>query len=230
MTKTKSRVATRPNSAKGIALWSGLVVFGVAALWGAVAQSQEVTIKSHGYNFYGELSYPADYSHFRYVNPDAPKGGEISIATLGTFDSMNPYTRKGRGGALSTVMFESLLGEGVNASAPADVYADLYCLVCESLEYDEGKNWVIFNMRPEAKFSDGSPLTAHDVEFSQQLILEQGLKSYADAVSKRIAGIEVIDDHTIKYTFEPEISRRSLIEVRDWMKADWKYRPVLAPI
>ena len=72
---------------------------------------------------------------------------------------------------------------------------------------------MIFYMRPEARFSDGTPLTAHDVAFSQQLILEQGLKSYADAVSKRIQNIEVIDDHTIKYEFTPGISRRSLIEV-----------------
>ena len=99
-------------------------------------RAQEETIKSHGYSFYGDLKYGPDYTHFDYVNPDAPKGGEISIATLGTFDSMNPYTRKGRGGALSTVMYESLLGEGVNvANLPADVYGEYYCLLCESLEY-----------------------------------------------------------------------------------------------
>ncbi|MDF1729290.1 MAG: extracellular solute-binding protein [Sulfitobacter sp.] len=183
-----------------------------------VAQSQETegaekTIRSHGYSYFGDLTYGPDYENFSYVNPDAPKGGEISLSTLGTFDSMNPYTRKGRGGALSTVMYESLLGEGVNGPAPADVYAEYYCLLCESLEYDEGKNWVIFYMRPEARFSDGTPVTAHDVAFSQQLILDQGLQSYADAVSKRIDNIEVIDDHTIKYEFNPEVSRRSLIEV-----------------
>ncbi|MEP5728980.1 MAG: extracellular solute-binding protein [Sulfitobacter sp.] len=190
-----------------------LAAFGVASIFASTARGEEETIKSHGYSFFGELKYGPDYPHFDYVNPDAPKGGEISIATLGTFDSMNPYTRKGRGGALSTVGYESLLGEGVNAQAPADVYAEYYCLLCESLEYDVDKNWVIFYMRPEARFSDGTPLTAHDVAFSQQLILDQGLKSYADAVSKRIQNIEVIDDHTIKYEFTPGISRRSLIEV-----------------
>ncbi len=214
MTKPQTRAATRTLHNKALACWIAFMVFGVAVIWAASVRAEgEKTIKSHGYSFYGDLTYPADYPYFGYVNPDAPKGGEISIATLGTFDSMNPYTRKGRGGALSTVMYESLLGEGVNAATPADVYAEYYCLLCESLEYDEGKNWVIFYMRPEARFSDGTPVTAHDVAFSQQLILEQGLKSYADAVSKRIAGMEVIDDHTIKYTFTPEISRRSLIEV-----------------
>ncbi|WP_375782150.1 extracellular solute-binding protein [Sulfitobacter noctilucicola] len=193
--------------------WMAFAAFGAASVWAGATSAQEETIKSHGYSFFGELSYDADYPHFSYVNPDAPKGGEISIATLGTFDSMNPYTRKGRGGALATVMYESLLGEGVNVQAPADVYAEYYCLLCETLEYDVDKNWVIFYMRPEARFSDGTPVTAHDVAFSQQLILDQGLKSYADAVSKRIQNIEVIDDHTIKYEFTPGISRRSLIEV-----------------
>ncbi|MGJ8615431.1 MAG: extracellular solute-binding protein [Sulfitobacter sp.] len=214
MTKPQTRAATRILHRKILALWTAFLVLGLALIWaGAARADKDDVISSHGYSFYGELKYPADYPHFDYVNPDAPKGGEISIATLGTFDSMNPYTRKGRGGALSTVMYESLLGEGVNAPAPADVYAEYYCLLCERLEYNEGKDWVIFYMRPEARFSDGTPVTAHDVAFSQQLILEQGLKSYADAVSKRIAGIEVIDDHTIKYEFTPGISRRSLIEV-----------------
>lgn len=212
MTKTLSHAKTRTTETTGWGYGIALVIFGTALALGTAAPAEE-TIKSHGYSFFGDLKYGPDYTHFDYVNPDAPKGGEISIATLGTFDSMNPYTRKGRGGALSTVMYESLLGEGVNAQAPADMYAEYYCLLCESLEYDEGKNWVIFNMRPEARFSDGTPVTAHDVAFSQQLILDQGLQSYADAVSKRIDNIEVIDDHTIKYTFNPEVSRRSLIEV-----------------
>ncbi|WP_299632383.1 extracellular solute-binding protein [uncultured Roseobacter sp.] len=191
-----------------------LVVLLLALIWSNGARAEEKTIVSHGYSFYGNLSYPEDYTHFNYVNPDAPKGGEISFSALGTFDSMNPFTRKGRGGALSTIMYESLLGEGTGGTtAPADVFAEYYGLVAERLEYDEGKNWVIFYLRPEARFSDGTPLTAHDAAFSQQLILEQGLKSYADAVSKRITDIEVIDDHTIKYSFTPGISRRSLIEV-----------------
>jgi len=169
-------------------------------------------ITSHGYSFYGDLKYPADYPHFDYVNPNAPKGGEISLAVVGTFDSMHPYTRKGRAAALSSTIYESLLGEGTNAAAPADIYGEYYCVLCERLEYDEGKNWVIFYMRPEAKFSDGTPVTAHDIAFSHNLLLDEGLKSYADAVRKRIPKVEVLDDHTIKFYFTEGISRRSLID------------------
>ncbi|MGB3246477.1 MAG: extracellular solute-binding protein [Sulfitobacter sp.] len=194
--------------------WSALLVLGVAMIWGAAASAQEdKIIRSHGYSFYGDLKYPADYSHFDYVNPDAPKGGEISLSTLGTFDSMNPYSRKGRGGALSTVMYESLLGEGVGGeAAPADVYGEGYCLLCESLEYPETKDWVIFHMRKDAKFSTGDPVTAHDIAFSHNLLLDQGLQSYAEAVRKRIPKVEVIDDYTIKFYFTEGISRRSLID------------------
>ncbi|MCR9124702.1 MAG: extracellular solute-binding protein [Rhodobacteraceae bacterium] len=170
-------------------------------------------IQSHGYSYYGDLKYPSDFTHFEYVNPDAPKGGEISFAALGTFDSMNPYSRKGRRGQLSWMMYESLLGDAPSGgAAPADVYGEGYCLLCERLEYPASKDWVIFHMRPEARFSDGTPVTAHDVLFSHNLLLEQGLPSYAAAVKKRIPRAEVIDDHTIKFYFTEGISRRSLID------------------
>ncbi len=213
MPRTNARVVTRSRNTSSQVLWTTLLVFG-AALIGVAAQAQdEKMIRSHGYSFYGDLKYPADYAHFDYVNPDAPKGGEISISTLGTFDSMNPYSRKGRGGALSSIMYESLLGDGTGGeSAPADVYGESYCLLCESLEYPESKDWVIFHMRKDAKFSTGDPVTADDIAFSHNLLLDQGLQSYADAVRKRIPKVEVIDDYTIKFYFTPGISRRSLID------------------
>ena len=169
--------------------------------------SDQDLIVSHGYSFYGDLKYGPDFEHFDFVNPDAPKGGEISFAALGTFDSMNPYTVKGRRGQLSWFMYESLLGDGA-----ADTYGEGYCLLCERLEYPPSKDWVIFHMRPEARFSDGTPLTAHDVLFSHNLLLEQGLPSYAAAVKKRIPRAEVLDDYRIKFYFTEGISRRSLID------------------
>lgn len=205
-----------PVQKNRFAVWRAGAAFAASlCLAGAMAEAEDHVeiIKSHGYSFYGDLTYPADYPHFNYVNPDAPKGGEISLSTLGTFDSMNPYSRKGRAGALSTIMYESLLGEGTGGeSAPADVYSEYYCLLCESLEYPASKDWVIFNMRPEARFSNGDPVTANDILFSHNLLLEQGLKSYADYVRRQIPKVEVIDDHTIKFYFTEGISRRSLIE------------------
>ena len=199
-----------------VQLWSALAVSACAALWGGNLRAegeQGATVTSHGYSFYGDLKYPADYTHFDYVNPDAPKGGEISLPFVGTLDSMNPYSGKGRAHLFSIFAYESLLGESPSGDGlPADVYGESYCLLCETLEYPEDKSWVIFHMRKDAKFSDGTPVTAHDIAFSQNLLLDEGLKSYADAVRKRIPKIEVIDDHTIKFHFADGISRRSLIE------------------
>ncbi len=184
-----------------------------ALLWATSLRAEDNMVVSHGYSFYGDLTYGPDYTHFDYVNPDAPKGGEIALNVVGTFDSMHPYTRKGRAGALSTVMYESLLGDGTGgASAPADVYGESYCLLCERIEYPVNKDWVIFYMRPEAQFSDGTPVTAHDIAFSHNLLLDEGLRSYAEAVRKRIPKVEVIDDYTIKFYFTEGISRRSLID------------------
>ena len=213
MTSPRTRTIAAPYRTARTLAALGALTAAVALLWTTTLRAQDNMVVSHGYSFYGDLKYPEDFTHFDYVNPDAPKGGEISLSVVGTFDSMHPYTRKGRAGALSTVMYESLLGDGTGgASAPADAYGEYLCLLCERVEYPETKDWVIFYMRPEARFSDGSPVTAHDIAFSHNLLLDEGLKSYADAVRQRIPEVEVIDDHTIKFYFTEGISRRSLID------------------
>lgn len=150
--------------------------------------------------------YPVDFSHLDYVNPDAPKGGEISISMEGTFDSLNPYaTLKGTPGRLSTIMYEDIL------FSPADEIGTSYCLLCTTMEYPESQDWVIFNLRPEVTFSDGTPLTAHDIVFSHNLLLEQGTPSYANYVKMVIPSVEALDDHRVKFTFADGIPRKDLI-------------------
>ena len=149
------------------------------------ASADEKITKSHGFNFFGELSYPEDFPHLKYVNKDAPKGGDISIWSMGTFDSMNPYTRKGRSGALASAPFESLL------DGTADEVGSLYGLLAENIEYPEDQSWVIFNIREEALFSDGTPVTADDVKFTFQLFLEQGLASYKAILEQTVKDTQV---------------------------------------
>ncbi|MCF6234435.1 MAG: extracellular solute-binding protein [Rhodobacteraceae bacterium] len=188
----------------GLTWLTMIAVFAATGLTG-LAAAQEVIIKSHGFSEFDTLKYPKGFAHFDYVNPDAPKGGELSYSTQGTFDNFNPYTRKGRAGARSAEQYESLL------IGAYDEPASYYGLIAESLEYPESQDWVIFNMRPEARFSDGSPVTAEDVVFSHNILLDQGLKSYADAVRKRIPTAEVLDTYRVKFTFAPDIPRRALI-------------------
>jgi microcin C transport system substrate-binding protein len=186
-------------------------------LGGAGWAEDEVIITSHGYSTFGDLKYPADFDHFDYVNPDAPKGGEISIWSQGTFDNFNPYTRKGRAGALSTIGYESLM---VGSS---DEVSAQYCLLCESLEYPASEDWVIFHMRKDARFSDGTPVTAQDVVFSHYKLLQEGLPSYAGEVGRLIPTAEALDDYTVKFTFAEGVPRKNLITqaggIPVWSKA-----------
>jgi len=204
----KSRVQTKvvcTSKLRNIVLGSAI---GLAVIFGAMSlRADEAITKTHGFNFFGELKYPADYKHLDYVNPDAPKGGEISIWTMGTFDSFNPYTRKGRAGALASAPFESLL------DGTSDEVGTSYGLLAETLEYPEDQSWVIFNMRPEARFSDGTPVTAEDVAFTYELFLNEGLASYRAILGQIVTGVEILGPHRIKYSFADDASRRDAIPI-----------------
>jgi microcin C transport system substrate-binding protein len=205
---TKSRVQAKAvDTSKLLNIVVGSAI-GLAVIFGAMSlRADEAITKTHGFNFFGELKYPADYKHLDYVNPNAPKGGEISIWTMGTFDSFNPYTRKGRAGALASAPFESLL-EGTS-----DEVGTSYGLLAETLEYPEDQSWVIFNMRPEARFSDGTPVTAEDVAFTYELFLNEGLASYRAILGQIVTGVEILGPHRIKYSFADDASRRDAIPI-----------------
>nr|WP_226341004.1 extracellular solute-binding protein [Gemmobacter serpentinus] len=188
---------------------AGIVLAGAALLALAAfttASRADAVMVSHGISTFGDLKYPADFKHLDYVNPDAPKGGEISEWTMGGFDSMNPFTVKGLAGALSTVMLEPIM------TGTSDEIGSAYCLVCATIEYPESRDWVIFNLRPEAKFSDGTPLTADDVMFSYQTLLEKGLSDFRTVLAQQVEGAEVLDPHRIKFTFKPDFPKRDLIQ------------------
>lgn len=160
---------------------------------------------SHGISTFGDLKYDKDFKHLSYVNPDAPKGGEISFWAFGSFDSMHPYTRKGRAGAYSSIFFESLL-EGTS-----DEIDSAYGLVAKEIEYPEDRSWVIFTLRRQVTFSDGSPLTAKDVLFSYKLLKEKGLPSFRAVLEKDIQTAELISDFKIKFIFNDDVPKRDLI-------------------
>ena len=189
----------------GIVFGLGLLVAGGFAASELAAEGHGAVIESHGYSNYGQLKYGADFTHLDYVNPDAPKGGEISIWAQGTFDTMNPYVSKGTAGSLASIGYERLL------TGVADEVGSSYCLLCTTMEYPQDEAWVIFNIHPDAAFSDGSPLTAHDVAFSHNLFMEQGLPSFRDGVSAIIAGVEALDDRQVKFTFQPDAPEKGRI-------------------
>ncbi|WP_370323341.1 extracellular solute-binding protein [Pseudorhodobacter sp. E13] len=183
-------------------LMGGAVLLALAAT--AMGARAETTITAHGISTFGELKYPADFKHLDYVNPDAPKGGEISEWTSGGFDSMNPYSIKGRAAALSSAPYESIL-EGTS-----DEIGAAYCLLCTTLEYPEDRSWVIFNLRDDVRFSDGSPMTAEDVIFSYETFLAKGLTDFRTIFATKVEMVEALDPLRVKFTFKTGIPTRDL--------------------
>jgi len=127
---------------------------------------------SHAVSTYGDIKYPKYFRHFDYVNPNAPKGGEIVLPEIGSFDNLNPFILKGRAAADTDLLFDTLM------RGSDDETATSYGLVAESAEFPEDNTYVIFNLRPEAKFSDGSLVTADDVVFSFDTLKEKGHPQY----------------------------------------------------
>lgn len=178
-------------------------LFAASQMW---ADSHEVIIESHGYNEYGDLKYGPDFTHLDYVNPDAPIGGEISISWTGSFDSMNPFaTLSGTPGVLASTIYERMM------ATTSDEVGSYYCLLCTTIEYPEDRAWVIFNLRDDVTFSDGTPLTAHDIVHTHALFREQGTPSFRAGITQLVTGYEALDDLTVKFTFSEESPIRGRI-------------------
>ena len=200
--KSVARVADLGAGQVKATLLCGAMILSLAGL--ATMARAETVITAHGISTFGELNLPADFTHLPYVNPDAPKGGEISQWTSGGFDSMNPYSIKGRAAALSSSAFEAIL------EATDDEIGAAYCLLCSTLEYPEDRSWVIFNLRDDVRFSDGTPLTAEDVIFSYETFLAKGLTDFRTIFATKVEKVEALGPLRVKFTFKPGIPTRDL--------------------
>ncbi len=139
------------------------------ALWASAATAEP----QHGIAMYGDPALPPDFVALPYANPDAPTGGAIISAEVGTFDSLNPYVLKGTvPWQLTYLTTESLMGRSL------DEPFTLYGLLAESVETAPDRSWVEFTLRPEARFSDGSPVTVEDVIWSYETLGTQGHPRY----------------------------------------------------
>lgn len=164
------------------------------------------TTRSHGISAFGDLAYAPGFPHFDYVNPEAPKGGRIVLRpTKGprTFDNFNPYITRGDGADLSELLFDTLM---VRAYDHPDA---LYGLVAESVELPPDRSYAIFHLRPEARFSDGSRLTAEDVVFSLISLRNLGRPSLAIAL-KPVETVTAIDARTVRVDFTEGAPTRDL--------------------
>ncbi|MDR6946515.1 microcin C transport system substrate-binding protein [Pseudomonas sp. 2957] len=176
----------------------------------ALSSPASATItESHGYAQFGTLKYPARFTHFDWVNPQAPKGGTLRVMAFGTFDTVNPYTFKGT----SPVTTANFLQYGINElneplmvgtgqySPSGDEPASSYGLIAQSVEYSEDRSWVVFNLRPEARFHDGAPITAYDVAFSYRTLLKDGHPLYRTALQE-VLRVDILNKQRIRFVFK----------------------------
>lgn len=166
-------------------------------------------IESHGYAQFGTLKYPSTFDHFDWANPAAPKGGTLRIMASGTFDTLNPYTVKGTSPTATGNFLQYGVSElneplmvGTGQYDPSgDEPTSSYGLIAKSVEYADDRSWVVFNLRPEARFNDGQPITAADVAFSYRTLLTQGHPQYRTSLQE-VQRVDQLGPHRIRFVFK----------------------------
>jgi microcin C transport system substrate-binding protein len=175
------------------------LILALALLWTSAAVAE--TVKPvHGIAMHGALKYPAGFRHFDYANPDAPKGGEVKLAEIGGWDSLNPFIVKGEAPGGADLPFETLL------TGSADEAFSEYGLIAESLETPADRSWVIYTLRPQARWHDGKAITADDVMFSFETLKAKGhprYRFYYGAVDE----VEKLGERRVKFSFKPGDNR-----------------------
>jgi peptide/nickel transport system substrate-binding protein len=177
---------------------------------------------SHGIAMYGTPALPPDFVSLPYANPDAPKGGRIVTGNVGGFDSLNPFILRGSSPwQLASLTHETLMGRS------HDEPFTLYGLLAESVETDAERSWVEFTLRPEAEFSDGSPVTVADVIWSFETLGERGHPRYRGFWNK-VASIEATGPRSLRLTFSEANRELALLAgLRPVLqKAQWQGRDI----
>jgi peptide/nickel transport system substrate-binding protein len=188
-------------SARGQGRFRAAVCVSIGAAWLTLAPA--LAAPSHGIAMHGEPALPPDFQHLPYANPNAPKGGQLTIANIGTFDSMNPFIVKGtspRG------LWDELFGRNVWESLLTRNRGEpftLYGLLAESVEVPPDRSWVEFMLRPEAKFADGEPVKPEDVIFTYELLREKFRQpSMRKILREDVESVTKIGERGVRYTFK----------------------------
>ncbi|KQZ55087.1 bicyclomycin resistance protein [Rhizobium sp. Root149] len=156
----------------------------------------------HGIAMHGNPALPADFKNFPYVNPSVKKGGKIAYGVVGTYDSLNPFNLK----SIRTTargMWDNIFGNLVYESLmvrSSDEPFTLYGLLAESVEWDEARTYIQFNLNPKAKWSDGQPVTPEDVIFSMEVLRDKGRTPF-NARLKPVEKMEKIGERSVRFTF-----------------------------
>lgn len=203
------------------------LLLGLAAAPGLAAPET-----SHAIALHGKPKYAAGFKAFDYVNPAAPKGGDIRLEAMGTFDSLNPFINKGVVARGIDNIYDTL------AAQSQDEPFTMYGLLAEKIERDPvDASWIIYHLNPKARFSDGKPVTAADVAFTFDIIRKDGDPQYK-AYYADIVKVEALDKQRAKFTFKhkdnPElgliVGQLPILPKHYWEKRDFNRSSLEAPI
>lgn len=155
-----------------------------------LAHAEDRTFR-HALTLFQDIKYPDGFKHFDYVNPAAPKGGRVRFGLVGSFDNLNPYTFKGEAGG--AVQNDTLL------TSALDEPSTEYGLVASGVWHPEDRSMVVYRLRPEARFHDGTPMTPDDAIWSMQALRDAN--PFYNAYYKNISKAEQTGDHEVTFTF-----------------------------
>ena len=205
------------------------LLFALAIAAPAAHAAGEDAYVGHALAMHGAPKYGPEFTHFDYVNPHAPKGGTVKQAVIGTFDSLNPFIIRGVAAAQIGLIYDTLM------VGSADEAFTVYGLVAETIEVPEDRSWVAFTLRPEARFHDGSPITAEDVIFSFNILRDKG-EPFFRAYYGNVTRVEKLGPRKVKFTFKPGENRELPLivgQLNILPKAYWEGRdfdkPTLEP-
>lgn len=168
------------------------------------AMAAAPTIKTDAMAEFGEPLYKGGIEHWPYADPGAPKGGSIVLGDFGSFDSLNPYILQG-----DWPTSIGLIDDGLTTGS-GDELSTAYPLIAESFEYPEDRSWIIFNLRPEARYHDGIGVVAADVKFGFDTIKEHG-RPFLRSFYEDIESCKVLSDHAVKFTMKTRDNMKPLM-------------------
>ena len=154
----------------------------------------------HGMAMHGEPKYKAGFPNLDYVDPKAPKGGQITSAAIGTFDNLNGFVLKGIAAAGLGLIYDTL------TSNTSDEAFTSYGVIAETMEVPDDRSWIIFNLRPEARFHDGKPITPEDVIFTFETLKTKGHPIYRSYYAD-VAKVEKLGERRVKLSFASRTNR-----------------------
>ncbi|MER8431416.1 extracellular solute-binding protein [Mesorhizobium caraganae] len=176
----------------------------------AISLQPAMSEPKHAIAMQGEPALPADYTHFDYANPDAPKGGNITFFVVGSFDYLNPFILKSLRTTARGMMdlnYGNLVFEPLMTRNYDEAFS-LYGLLADSADMDPERKSIEFHLNPDAKWSDGEPVTPEDVLFTYDVFTDKGRPPYRDRMSL-IAKLEKTGDHSVRFTFNDKANRET---------------------